>query len=93
MGEHPAGNKYNKYRRAYMKGGLLPERIGLPHSVQKKQTAHISRVLQPVVTCCPDLWSELRVWAGGQAWSCVYAQGGCPRQREAGLSADRPSCH
>jgi hypothetical protein len=25
-----------------MKGGLLPERIGLRHSVQKKQAAHVS---------------------------------------------------
>ena len=28
-------------RRAYMKGGLLPERIGLPDSVQEKQAADV----------------------------------------------------
>ena len=31
-----------EYRRAYVKSGLLLERIGLPHSVQKKQAAHVS---------------------------------------------------
>ena len=56
--------KHGEQRRTYMKGGLLPERIGLPHSVQKKQAAHLSRVPELVVThVVRNLWSGLPLLA------------------------------
>ena len=39
MGERPADNKHDEQRRANMKCGLFPQRIGLPHSVRKKQAS------------------------------------------------------
>ena len=35
-------DKFSGWRRAYVKDGLLLERIGLPHSVPQKQAAHVS---------------------------------------------------
>ncbi len=46
--------RHGEPRRTCIKGSLLPESIGFPHSVQKKQAAHVSRVPRLLVTCCPE---------------------------------------
>ncbi len=54
MGKHPADIKTLRTAASPHEMRPVSQRVGLPHSVQKKQAAHISRVPQPVATRCPE---------------------------------------